>query len=273
MNPTKIDLKGVHETLLLPLWGRSVETKKEKPLLSDPDAVRIIDSMDYDFSKIQEKVHPLNRAGWVARSIYFDRKIKEYLEQNPEGAIINIGCGLDTTYERTQNGKATWYELDFPEVIEIRKKFLSESKNRVFLPFSVFDQSWYSKVKNKKNVFIMIAGVIYFFDESEVKALFKALQKEFDKCTIVFDYSSIKGKEIANKKTIEAGGMDAGARLKWGMDNIKEIESWGSGITVKENMTMFREHRKKYPFGKRIGMWISDSLRVMSLAQITMNDA
>jgi O-methyltransferase involved in polyketide biosynthesis len=33
-----LDLDNVQETLLLPLWGRAVETRKEKPLLTDPQA-------------------------------------------------------------------------------------------------------------------------------------------------------------------------------------------------------------------------------------------
>ncbi|MBN2837033.1 MAG: class I SAM-dependent methyltransferase [Candidatus Delongbacteria bacterium] len=100
MNTTKINLSGVQETLLLPLWGRAFETKKEHPLLVDKEAVRIIDQIDYDFSKIEEQVNPLSRLSWVARSIYFDKKIEDYLQSIPNGTVINIGCGLDTTYER-----------------------------------------------------------------------------------------------------------------------------------------------------------------------------
>jgi len=268
MNKAKITLKGVQETLLLPLWGRSFETKKEKPLLVDYDAVRIIDLLDYDFSQIEQKVNSLSRLSWVARCIYFDQKINEYLEKNPNGTIINVGCGFDTTYERIQNGIAKWYELDFPEVIETRKKLLNESSNRFYLPYSVFDPSWYAKIEHKENVFLMMAGLIYYFTEDEIKSLLKSFRSEFNNCTVIFDYSSIKGMEIANKKVIDDVGMDKSAYLKWGINNIKDIEKWNTGITVNENMKMFEEHRKKYPFNKRIGMWISDTLSVMSLAKI-----
>jgi len=268
MEITKITLQGVQETLLLPLWGRAYETKKDVPLLVDKEAVRIIDSLDYDFKKIKEKVNPLSRLSWIARSIYFDNKIKKYLEGNPYGTIINIGCGLDTTYERVNNGKAKWYELDFPEVIETRKKVLQETNNRYFLPYSVFNNEWYSKVENKNDIFIMIAGVIYYFEETEIKTLLTSLKGNFHNIIMVFDYSSTKGIEIANKKVIEDGGMDKNAYLKWGINNIRDIEKWNLGITVKDNMKMFKEHRKKYPIGKRIGMYISDAISVMSLAEI-----
>ena len=271
MNTTKIALKGVQETLLMPLWGRAFESKKDQPLLVDLEAVRIIDQIDYNFDEIENKVNPLSRLSWVSRSIYFDQKIKEFLKEFPYGTIINIGCGLDTTYERVNNGKSNWYELDFPEVIEIRKKVIQEYSNRTFLPYSVFDSKWYTKIENKENVLIMLAGVIYYFEEIDVKKIFESFRTNFHNPQVVFDYSSMKGMQIANKKVIEDGGMDKNAYLKWGIDHIEIIEKWNLGIKVNENMKMFHEHKKKYPINKRIGMWISDALAVMSLAKITIS--
>ena len=83
---------------------------------------------------------------------------------------------------------------------------------------------------------------------------------------MAFDYSSPRGVEIANKKVIEDGGMDKNAYLKWGIKDIYKIEEWNDKIKIVENMKMFHEHKKRYPFGKRIGMIISDALSVMSLA-------
>jgi len=270
MDSVKSDLKGVQKTLLLPLWGRAVETQKEKPILVDEEAVKIINSIDYDFSQIAEKISPISRASWIARSVFFDQRIKDYLISNPYGTVINIGCGLDTTYERVNNGKAIWYELDFPEVIATRKLFIQESSTRKFLPYSVFDNTWYSEIAKKDYILIMIAGVIYYFDESEVKKLLNDFQREFKKNTVIFDFCSTNGKKIANKAVIEESGMDKNPNLRWGTDNIYEIEKWNNGIHVDETMKMFAIHRKKFPFMKRFGMWMSDILSIMSLAKITI---
>ncbi len=268
MNSNKVDLKGVQETLLMPLWGRAVETQKEKPLLIDEEAVRIINSIDYDFAQFARKINPLSRAAWIARSLYFDQKIKDYLCAIPHGTVINIGCGLDTTYERVNNGKAIWYELDFPDVIAIRSLFIQESTTRRFLPCSAFDPAWYSDIENKENVLIMLAGVIYYFEESDIKKLLNVFKHQFGKSTLIFDYCSPRGLKIANKAVIEEGGMDKTAYLKWGTNNIYEIEKWEPGIKVVETMKMFAEHRKRYPLTRRLGMWISDTLSVMSLAKV-----
>lgn len=263
-----LKLDGVKETLLLPLWGRAFETKKNNPLLNDYTALKIIENIGYDFSLIQEKVNPLSRASWISRAIYFDDKISTFIRNNPDGSVINIGCGLDTTYERINSDKAAWYELDFPEVINIRKQFLDERVNRIFLPFSVFDTKWYDEIKNRTNVLLLFAGVIYYFEEPQVKALFATVPKYFKCIDIIFDYVSPKGVKAANKKLIEESGMDKNAYLKWGINNIYEMEKWDKSIKVIETMKMFHEHKKRYPFYNRLGMTISDALSIMSLAHV-----
>ena len=115
-----------------------------------------------------------------------------------------------------------------------------------------------------------MAGVIYYFEENDIRKLLDTFGKEFNKSIIICDYCSKRGMQIANKKVIEDGGMDKSAYLKWGIDKIKDIEMWDNKIKVVENIKMFNNHRKKYPFKKRIGMWISDVLSIMSLAKITI---
>lgn len=43
-------LKGVPETLLLPLRGRYLETRRAGGFINDPKSVEIIDSIDHDFA-------------------------------------------------------------------------------------------------------------------------------------------------------------------------------------------------------------------------------
>ncbi len=115
----------------------------------------------------------------------------------------------------------------------------------------------------------MMAGV-YYFEENDVGQLLETFKMKFKQSTVLFDDRSSKGIQIANKKVIDEGGMDKTAYLKWGTDNIYEIEQWNTGIQVEKTMKMFTDHRKRYPRSKRIGMWISDTLSIMSLAKIAI---
>lgn len=270
MNPGKIALENVQETLLLPLWGRSVENRKKNPLLVDPKAEEIITMLDFDFLKFEKRVHPLSRAAWIARSRYFDEKIREHLRQFPDASIIHIGCGLDTTFDRMDNRRATWYEIDLPEVIELRKTFLAEQENRIFIGESALSDSWYGGISKRNHLFLFMGGVIYYFDEDEVKRLIGKIRDAFSPVTMAFDYSSVRGVGITNRKLLNKGGMNSEVRAKWGINDIREIETWQPGIKVIETMSMFEKHKKLYPPWKRIGMHISDRLKVMSLAEIKM---
>ena len=76
--------------------------------------------------------------------------------------------------------------------------------------------------------------------------------------------------ELSNKRLLAKAGMDEDARLKWAIDNIYDIEKWGLSLKVIDNMTMFKKHKKNFPLMKRIGMNISDYLKIMSLAHIKL---
>lgn len=271
MENNEIKLGSVQETLLLPLWGRAVETKKRKPLLIDNQAVSIIDNLLYDFSTIANNVSNLSQASWIARSIYFDEEIRRFISVHPDATIVNVGCGLDTTFSRVDNGQIEWLDLDLPDSIDLRKKYLSESGRNRFISKSVLDSSWFESVQGDKNIMLLIAGVLYYFDEEEVKILFDHFHKFIPGVEIIFDYSSKKGVEIANKKVIDKSGMDQSAYIKWGIDDIFEMEKCNENIKVMSDMPMFKEYKKQFPLMRRIGMNISDTLKILSLAHIKVN--
>jgi len=267
-NSQEINLGSVQETMLLPLWGRAVETQKQKPLLVDNKAVSIINSIPYDFTIIAKNISKLSRSSWVARSIFFDNKIKKFIETYPNATVVNVGCGLDTTFDRIDNGTLHWIDLDLPDAIELRKKYFQESNRRRLIAKSVFDTSWYGEIEKKENIMLLIAGVLYYFEEPDLKKLFNDFHLNLPGSEIIFDYSSRLGINLANKQVIKKGGMDETAYLKWGIDNIFEIEKWDAYIKVICTMPMFKEHKNNYPLFKRIGMNISDNLKIMSLAHI-----
>jgi O-methyltransferase involved in polyketide biosynthesis len=268
---TTLELGDIQKTLLLPLWGRAVETQKRKPLLFDHQAVSIIQSLPYNFTLIAQNISKLSQLSWIARSIYFDQRIKAFINHYPEAIIVNIGCGLDTTFDRIDNGKLQWFDLDLADVIDLRKKYIPETDRRRFIATSVFDQAWLNEIKDINHLMFMFAGVVYYFKEEDVKKLFSQFSNEIPGVEIIFDYSSSKGIEIANKLVIKRGGMNESANLVWGIDDIHDLEKWGTRIEVLHTMPMFREFKKNYPVYKRIGMKISDSMKIMSLAHIRIS--
>lgn len=260
-----IQLGNVQKTLLLPLWGRAVETRKKKPRLVDETAVKIIESIDYDFSTIAQNINEISRYAWIARSLHIDRTIGRFLMRHPKAAIVNIGCGLDTTFERTDNGALYWYDLDLPDVISLRRKFLCESERRKFIARSFLDDSWFQEIATKDNLLCIAAGVFYYFEEEQMKNFFIGVACAFPGSEILFDAASPFGVKVANQKVIKAGGMDESSILRWGIDKIERIRSWDDRIQIIEEYPMFKGMKKGLGIRKMIGTMLFDHYRIMSM--------
>lgn len=131
----KIVLTQEKETLLIPLFGKAKEMKKDSPILVDRKAVEILNQIEYDFSslKIPEKTNRLTSL----RAKLIDNFVRDYLSTNQDSAAIHLGCGLDSRYDRIGNTYVDWYDIDFPEVIDIRKLFFPETAKYHLIPSSV----------------------------------------------------------------------------------------------------------------------------------------
>ena len=264
----RVDLRNVQKTLLLPLWGRAVETRKRKPLLVDKTAVEIIERIDYDFTTIATNINPITQLAWIARSLHVDRTVREFLERHPHGTIVNIGCGLDTTFERVDNGSLLWYDLDLPDVVALRKQFISDSQRRRHIASSFLDEAWCSELKAEDSILFIAAGVFYYFEEDQMKRCLSRLAGSFPGGEAFFDAASPLGMRTANKVVIQAGGMDRSSFLKWGIESAYEIESWDHRIRVVEEFPMFRGIKRRVSFKAKIGTFMSDVLRIMFMVRL-----
>ena len=111
-------IKGVSKTLLIPLRGRYLETKRDGGIVDDPKSIEIIDAIEHDFTEVE-----LPWVGQImvsARTEILDEATKKFLTQYPDSVVVNLGCGLDTRIHRVDNGLVLWYDLDLPECIKLR---------------------------------------------------------------------------------------------------------------------------------------------------------
>ena len=267
---TALELGSVQKTMLLPLWGRAVEAGKARPLLVDRAAVEIIAAIDYDFSTMARNLSPITQLAWIARSVHTDRTIREFLARDAGATIVNLGCGLDTTFERVDNGRLGWVDLDMPDVIELRRRFIPERARRRSIACSILDEAWLSQLQTAGPVLFVAAGVLYYLREAEVRTLLIRLADAFPGAEVFFEACSPRGLRIANKKVIEAGGMDQGAKLTWALRRASDLESWDSRIAVLEEYPIFRNFQDGLSIREKVGTTISDALRIMSMVHLRL---
>ena len=271
--PERVDvsLGDVQKTLFLPLWSRAEESRKPKPLLVDEAALNIMTRVAFDFSPLTRNIDALTQFGWIKRSLFYDRMVKEFLTRYPDGTIVNIGCGLDTTFERTDNGMLKWYDLDLPDVIALRSRFLRESERRRFLATSFLEDDWLEVIEVGSNVLFMAAGVFYYFEEPQIKAFIVRLIDRYPGSEIVFDASSPLGVKICNKKVIESSGLGEQSHLVWGLKRTDDVASWDPRIRI---INTYYYYRTRVPGlrNKAIGM-VADLLRIQYMIRLRLGDA
>ena len=265
-----IDLGNVQKTLFLPLWGRAHETKKINPLLVDKKALEIIENVDFDFSTITRNMSELSQIAWIMRSICVDEVIKKMLERHPKATIVNIGCGLDTTFDRIDNDQLYWYDLDMPDVIELRRKFIKETDRQRTIATSFLEDDWFKEIIVGDNILFIAAGVFYYFKEEEIKGFLKKLLDTFPGGEILFDACSPYGVKTANQMVVKRAGLDEKSFLKWGLKHTKDIVSWDR---------RFKILRTIYYFGdKRIGLklrllgFVSDLLKIQYMVHLGLGE-
>ncbi|MGD9647707.1 MAG: class I SAM-dependent methyltransferase, partial [Pirellulales bacterium] len=173
---SKIDvttLGTVQETLLIPLWARARESREAQPILRDPKAAEIVAALDYDFERFERETKLTQVVACVLATI-FDRWTQKFLEEHPDGTVVEIGAGLDTRFERLDNGRVRWFDLDLPDAIEVRRRFFAESERRRFLAMSALEPGWTETVAAAAGagpVLILAEAVLLYFEEADVRRL------------------------------------------------------------------------------------------------------
>ncbi len=240
-------LDSVPETMLIPLWARAVEAKQRSPILYDAKAVEMVNAIDYDFGKFVKG--KASQVGCCLRASIIDGWVRQFLQEHPRGCIVEIGVGLDTRFERVDNNKATWFEVDLPDVIEVRRRFFEETQRRRFIGQSVLAWDWIPAVKQAySRPFMFVAeGVFMYFEEKQVKELFAALAEEFPGSTLAFDaMSPLMLRMQKRHDTIR----HMSAVFRWGIPRIKEIELWDSRYTITDSKNFAdaaKNHRSRFP--------------------------
>ena len=240
----------VQETLVIPLYGRAVCSRHYPDLLYDPKAEEICDSLDYDFAskqKLMESAPGLFGAMEAAQRHYdLAWEVKDYLWKYPEAAVVNLGCGLDTTFAECDNGSCHGYNIDFPDVIGIRDEILPPGERETSIACDLRDHSWMEQVDGTKGAVFFASGVFYYMKKEEVRALLDAIAKHFPGCVIAFDACNRKGAAMMMKTWLkEAGITDAG--VYFSLEDEAELHAYSDHFASVTSRSYMRGYRDIYP--------------------------
>lgn len=146
----KYEFKNVvAETLLIPLYMRAKESRRKgDAILKDTMAEQLVNCIEYDYSQFDGA--KMSEVGCVVRGKYFDDAIRRFILSHSHPVVVNVGCGLDTRYQRIGNDQtAVFYELDLPEVIDLRRKLIPETGEDRYIAASLLETGWMDALKKQ----------------------------------------------------------------------------------------------------------------------------
>jgi O-methyltransferase involved in polyketide biosynthesis len=223
-------LEGVSETLLITLYTRARESCRPDALMRDEKAVEIVRKLGLDFTNFRLQGH--DEVALIMRVRHFDRTTAEFLHRNPQAVVVHFGCGLDTRFERLDNGRVEWFDLDLPEVIDLRRKLIGGEAERYHLVGgSAFEVAWLERVRPfAGRPFLFIAeGVFPYFEASRIKALVLKLREDFPGAELVCDAHT---PFVVWTDNLQLAFSRVKARLRWKLKHGRDVEGWGQGIVL-----------------------------------------
>ena len=272
-----IEKNSIQETLIIPLFGRKICSEHFPDLFSDPSAERICSMLDYDFSekqKLMESQAGLFGALEVAQRQYdLAFEVKEYLKSHPGAAVVNLGCGLDDTFRKVDNGQCLGYNIDMPDVIAVRNELLPVVEREVNLGCDLNNDTWMNEIDASGGAVFFASGVFYYFETDAVKTLFRKMASRFPGAVLVFDCCNRRGAKMMTRTWLKGAGI-TDVNALFSLDDPMILKSWSnlfSSVTVKSYMRGYRDIYPKVNLFHKLMIRFCDSLVKMVIVKITFD--
>lgn len=221
-------MNSVNKTLYIPLYGKFYVSKKGL-FLDDKKAEEIWETEGFSLKG-------KSKSKWLAyymgvRSAVFDEWVKQRMADAPNAVVIHIGCGMDSRIIRVGTENHKWYDVDFPEVIEERKRYFTESDNYKMIAGDARDCAWVTAIKEKETAIVLMEGVSMYLTVDEMRNLADSLCAHFENLMLLVDaYTSFAAKISKRRNPIN----DVGVTEAYGIDNPQAYQG--------EELVFVKEH-------------------------------
>lgn len=222
-------MNEVNKTLFIPLYGKA-KVSRQNIILNDPVAEKIWDSEAFP-------IRGKSKSKWLAynmamRARVFDDWTSQMLRQNKDALVLHIGCGLDSRCQRVTVPYEAWIDCDFPEVIEIRKRYYAETANYRMMALDASDSEQVETLPDHDEAIVILEGISMYLSHEQLRGLFQVLQAKYQKLHILmYIYTEFAAKASKYKNPVN----DVGVTQLYGIDGI-------GSILAGSNLRLTKEH-------------------------------
>lgn len=233
MKTEKVHLTKEKETLIPTLYGKALDNRTANPILGDKFADEVVRHIDYDFDKLGNVKG--SAISLPVRAKHLDQWTREFIAANPSSTVLHLGCGLDSRVFRIDPpASVRWYDVDYPEVIELRRRLYPERHNYELIATSLIDLRWLDQIPADRPVLVVAEGVLIYLPEKDGLALLNRVAEQFPGGQLIFDvYSGL----MVRMTQLLLNVRKSGASLVWGFDDPGVLEKQVPGLRLVDEVS------------------------------------
>jgi O-methyltransferase involved in polyketide biosynthesis len=222
----KVTFTGAQETTLATLYGKAMESRQPNSILGDRLAYQALQRIDYDFTKLRMSRRDQQSAAVRAKG--YDGWVQRFLDTHAECTVLHLGCGLDTrVYRVDPPSTADWYDIDLPDVIDLRQRLFAPREGLHTIAASVTDPHLLDDIPGDKPVLVVAEGLTPYLRAADGVAMLRRITEHFPSGEMVFDGYSRLGVWILQRY----GPVKvSGAQVDWAIDDPRDLETAVPGL-------------------------------------------
>lgn len=263
----------VEDTLFVPMAGRIYASEQWPQVLYDEKALELkpkIPASVLDGGRQTQYTYLAS----ASRSANVDRFIVDFLHRKPNGAVVQLGVGLETTFWRCDGARTQWYGVDLPHVIDYRRNLLGEAPRERLVAGSAFEDGWLAQVRAEhpeSPLLIVASGLFYYFEEGDVLGLVRMLQGQGD-IELLFDTVNKSGMSMMRKKHMKTVGHED-AQMFFYVDSASELarKAGGSAEVLAEESFYKHIPKEGLKLATRVSMGVSDLLGMVKMVHLRLS--
>lgn len=159
-----------------------------------------------------------------------DTWAQDFLQRHPDAVVLHLGCGLDSRAFRLElPAKVRWFDVDVPQVIDLRRKLYADHGGYRMIGSSVADAKWLQQIPAERPALIIAEGLLMYLTEVETRDLLGRLTDRFPSGELLADLLSPWGPRLSK---IFTSGI-----VKWGTRDGHELTLWNPRLHLVESST------------------------------------
>ncbi len=205
------------------IWCRAMMAERYPKLFEDSESIKLTDKIGIEHKNRNSQYTFYDRTVIMERLVAIDGRVQNFINRYADGIVVNVGCELDTMFYRVDNGRIKWYNVDLPERIELRRKYMDPRDREINIASSLFDYGWLDRISKPQDTAILFVAydMMRYFDRDRLRSFLDAVWRKFPGAEVVFDAKNSVAKHRWNRNVFM--GINKGSMLRVSIDNCTSL--------------------------------------------------